>query len=680
MQDPPSLVSLLAHFFVTTPLARDLAAVVVAVALLGVLERARARLVVALAGEGVGLDDGAAAAVLFRVLVGDEQLAVLAVAPRLLLRHLDRVPDRRRLVEDGVHLLERAVRRLRVQEVDDGHDEAVAATGLAKWYLKVGKEQASLHDGEDDVGLPGDGGEGDGRDHDDHEVEGPVGARGQRVGGRADAQRYDLGRVQPGHAEPADGEEGVEDEQEHGRHDTRAGAADVFQRGPVDDGQDHHGDGHAGRTEQHELPAAELLDGEDGDPRGGEVLGAVEGGQQARHERRQADLVLVDVGRVVGDQVDARDLLEDLVDVGQHGAVEVAVLGHGEEVAEAALGHLGHDVLDGDELVLDELVVGREAAERAEHVHRLVFVALEDEPARRLGQLHDAGDDDEGEEDLEGNGEAPRHGAGLGVVEAKVDPVADANTAGDEGALDHDKHAASVGLGALGLPCRDRGRVETVAETVIALARCSRDGGRQSSDSPRDETRSNEHGQVDRRRHERGTDDHNGRADEDGAAAAELVAEPDGGDGAEEAADVVSSNGDTLRGGTVVPLVLGLDAGLLLALLGGVDLGELGDEGRQREQTAHDTLIVTEQQEVETGHEADGQLQLIALQAEITFASEHDGGVDRTGRVRQREWRASPALSRMATQTDGAPLLEPARQRENEVRWERRRKGRAGRG
>lgn len=54
-----------------------------------------------------------------------------------------------------------------------------------------------LHDGEDDVGAPVDAGEGDGGDHDNEEVEEPVGAGGERVGWGADSERDDFGRVEP---------------------------------------------------------------------------------------------------------------------------------------------------------------------------------------------------------------------------------------------------------------------------------------------------------------------------------------------------------------------------------------------------------------------------------------------------------------------------------------------------
>lgn len=43
-----------------------------------------------------------------------------------------------------------------------------------------------------------------------HEVERPIGARTQSIRRRSDSQWYDLSWVEPGHAEPTDGEECIE--------------------------------------------------------------------------------------------------------------------------------------------------------------------------------------------------------------------------------------------------------------------------------------------------------------------------------------------------------------------------------------------------------------------------------------------------------------------------------------
>jgi hypothetical protein len=94
---------------------------------------------------------------LFRIRVVNQQFALLVVPMRQLRGNLDTIERVRRLMEDLVHLLETPVRGLGKEEVHGWHDGGV-------------------DDGEDDVGLVADGGECDGCDHHDHEVESPVGS------------------------------------------------------------------------------------------------------------------------------------------------------------------------------------------------------------------------------------------------------------------------------------------------------------------------------------------------------------------------------------------------------------------------------------------------------------------------------------------------------------------------
>lgn len=331
-----------------------------------------------------------------------QQLAVLAVAPRL---HLGLVHDLEHalpagldVVEDTIHLLETAVRRLRVEEVDRGHHEGV-------------------DDGEDDVGLVADGVEGDGGDHDDHEVEDPVGRRRQCVGGRADFERHDLRGVQPSHSKPANSEEGVEDEQED---DARYGAAFIILI-RVDARQDRHRACLASCAKEHKLSPADTLHEEDCGPGGEEIFGAVEGGKQTGHEVGHAQIA-VDDGRVVRDEVDSRNLLEHLVDVGEQRAMQIAVLAHCKQIGECALGHLKDCVFDFVKLAVDRLVVDILVAQRGEDLACVVLAPLEDEPPRGLGKAPDEGENKYAEKDLKGQGESPSHRT-RGKGEAEVDPV-----------------------------------------------------------------------------------------------------------------------------------------------------------------------------------------------------------------------------------------------------------------
>ncbi len=64
--------------------------------------------------------------VLARRFVVDQNFALFAVTARFVLGRPDDREDALGLVEDGVHLLKRAIGRLRIEEKYDGDDESVA--------------------------------------------------------------------------------------------------------------------------------------------------------------------------------------------------------------------------------------------------------------------------------------------------------------------------------------------------------------------------------------------------------------------------------------------------------------------------------------------------------------------------------------------------------------------------
>lgn len=137
-----------------------------------------------------------------------------------------------------------------------------------------------------------------------------------------------------------------------------------------------------------------------------------------------------------------------------------------------------------------------------------------------------------------------------------VHPVAETNAPRDERPLNHNKLPAVMGPGRLGLPRRDRTRVNSIADT--------------RDDPPEDELL-----QVVRRRHEDRADGHDGAPRHYCAAAAERVADEDADNGAEEAPEVVRRDGDAL-----VPAARRLQC-VGYALLEGVDVREVLCEGRQ---------------------------------------------------------------------------------------------------
>jgi hypothetical protein len=111
---------------------------------------------------------------------------------------------------------------------------------------------------------------------------------------------------------------------------------------------------------------------------------------------------------VVRDQVDTRDLLVHLVDVGEDNSVELAILGHLEQAAVRALGHFNDGLLDIVELGDDVGIVAVQVVDVFQDFESFFFSALHDEPTGALRQVQDHAEDDQTEEDLEGQREPPR--------------------------------------------------------------------------------------------------------------------------------------------------------------------------------------------------------------------------------------------------------------------------------
>lgn len=123
-----------------------------------------------------------------------------------------------------------------------------------------------------DVGLISNGIECHRSHHHDHKIEDPV--RGRRDGVRrsSNVQRRYLCRIEPCHAEPANGEERVEDEQEHGGANSSGLVIWGVHRYRVQPGKDGHRCSLSSSAEQHKVSSAEFLDREDSDPGGDELI------------------------------------------------------------------------------------------------------------------------------------------------------------------------------------------------------------------------------------------------------------------------------------------------------------------------------------------------------------------------------------------------------------------------
>lgn len=123
---------------------------------------------------------------------------MLHILQRALLTNRILIPKHqnlRLLPKQPINILQRAIRRLGVEQIHNGHETRVKH-------------------GPDDVEFPLEGLDADGRDFDDHEVEGPVrsGSEGRPFG--TVGEGVDFGGVEPGDALPADAEEDVVEEEE----------------------------------------------------------------------------------------------------------------------------------------------------------------------------------------------------------------------------------------------------------------------------------------------------------------------------------------------------------------------------------------------------------------------------------------------------------------------------------
>ena len=147
------------------------------------------------------------------------------------------------------------------------------------------------------------------------------------------------------------------------------------------------------------------------------------------------------------------------------------------------------------------------------------------------------------------------------------------------------------------LPSRDRRRVHPISKT-------------------RDETCSNELTETERRALDRGANDHDRAADENGPFTSEHISEPDGGDSSEEAAQSVAADSDTLD-------IRGLTGGASRGRARGVDFRKDGEERWKRQETSHYTLVVSKKRKIRPRNHRNGDVEFGARQA-IEFL--HLGG------------------------------------------------------
>lgn len=217
------------------------------------------------------------------------------------------------LGEDQVDFFERATGGFGVEEPHDGDEETVPR-------------------GEEQVGTPLDPGDHDGGDHDDSEVEEPVGAGGDGVGLRTGLDGRQLGGVEPRQRQPG----GTKDTHVHEEtEDGTLGRLGVTGDQAAKD--DDHGGALAEGATQEQVATTDLLDKE---PReGGEygVANHVDTTNQKGKVVRLSDGLLEQDGQIVDDSVTAGNLLEELRRGTDDHAAEVLRRTAGEEVGEGRL-------------------------------------------------------------------------------------------------------------------------------------------------------------------------------------------------------------------------------------------------------------------------------------------------------------------------------------------------------
>lgn len=307
----------------------------------------------------------------------------------------------------------------------------------------------------------------------------------------------------------------------------------------------------------------------------------------------KANGVFEQEGGVVDGGIAPGELLEKLSGRTNQHALELLRLAASEERFDAAAVASSFDIsLDEVEIGNNLLIIFDSAVESGEHFASFHLVAVLDEPARRFGQDGHANTHDDGEDDLESDGESPLHRA-VDIAETEIDPIGDEGSHSDDGALETDEESTVLGLRSLGLPDGNGRSVHAVADA--------------RNDSSHDEL-SHGPGALEADGGDDGTDDEDDAASQANARAANLLAVHESEDGTEEAADFVTSRDGAAN-----------DRNVLRVSWAGVRWNESRREFVvelvTRNEARHEALIVTEEGEAHDGGDGDGRPELLASKA-----------------------------------------------------------------
>lgn len=338
--------------------------------------------------------------------------------------------------KDDVDFSQFSTSGFRVEDPDDGEEDAVGES-------------------EEQEGVCADGGGHGGQDLNDQKVEQPVAHGGDGVGLSSDGLRVQFGRVQPGKRKPSGTEKGDEEvETESGTLGRPLRAREQASE------SDEHGDSLTDGTDQEHGSSTASFD--EDERRDGEN-GVDDSEDTTENEGElsfEADLVFEENCRVVDDGVASTKLLEDLGRGTDGHSSEVLLLAVLEQFLGGALSLLSSDnsVEDQIPLLNGPGVVNAGAVKGGDNLETFVELAVREQPSRGLAQSECTPHQEQGENDLEGDGQTPRH-TRLGERQSEIDPVGNDSTDGDCRGFDANQESSVVRSRAFGYPRGNGGSV-----------------------------------------------------------------------------------------------------------------------------------------------------------------------------------------------------------------------------
>jgi hypothetical protein len=209
-------------------------------------------------------------------------------------------------------------------------------------------------------------------------------------------------------------------------------------------------------------------------------------------------------------------------------------------------------------------------------------MALHDEPTRRLGEHKSTASDEDSEHDLEGDGEPPLDGA-VDIRETEIEPVSDEGTDGDDSTLEADEETTVVSTRTLRLPDGNSSGVHAVSKT-----------GNDTSDNElaQSPVRSERSSRDD------STEDHEKTTGDKERCATNTLTVSHCEDSTEEATEFVTGSDSTTEDGDMFGVT--------------VESGEFRSKLVTRNDTRHQTLIITEKGESNDGCKCNGDMELLA--------------------------------------------------------------------